>query len=441
LSHVLRSLAIVKADWDRIGYLLEDNTSNITMRLRQLGTRLKLPMISTRIQGGGITLARLASINRGSHIVVCLVTERKTEIAKAARAALAKLGILILNKRDLDAESLQLFLQVHLVDRMNEEVAARLPTPEEIRDRVEKDIAAFGSLPVLPQACRQITVLDENLDSDIKDWSSVIEMDPLSAAQVIRRARSPAYGFSGAVTEVKQAVVFMGRNAVKELVVSGAVMRSLEGVGTEFDVGEYWIHSVGVALASRLLSFPLEEEQWTATQRKDFDNFELSGSALELLRRLKLWETLTLEEGQDPFVGSMMHDIGKVALFCCYPGVFSAIRDTMVSEDWNVPMLTAENTIAGGANHTVVGRILATNWQLGEQVCGAVEQHHAPDPDDRFSQLLATADFIATGVFPFPQEATYLSVKILQAALEPSTGSADSPHHGAERFVPEVLLG
>jgi HD-like signal output (HDOD) protein len=59
----------------------------------------------------------------------------------------------------------------------------------------------------------------------------------------------------------------------------------------------------------------------------------------------------------------------------------------MVGEDWANPMLAAENTIAGGANHTVVGRILATNWQLGEQVCSAVDPHHTPDPDDHFSQL------------------------------------------------------
>ena len=57
------------------------------------------------------------------------------------------------------------------------------PPPEKIRDRVEKDIATFGSLPVLPQVCRQITVLDENPDRDIGDWASVIEMDPLSAAK------------------------------------------------------------------------------------------------------------------------------------------------------------------------------------------------------------------------------------------------------------------
>lgn len=84
-THVLRGLTIIKSNGGCIGYLLEDNTSNITARRRQLGTRLKLLMLSTRIQGGGITLARLASITRGNHLVVACHRDRDRHRRTGAR--------------------------------------------------------------------------------------------------------------------------------------------------------------------------------------------------------------------------------------------------------------------------------------------------------------------------------------------------------------------
>ena len=67
-------------------------------------------------------------------------------------------------------------------------------------------------LPVLAHVFQKITVLDQNPDSAMQDWINVIETDPLSSAQVIRRARSPAYGFQGEITEVGKAIVLLGKD-------------------------------------------------------------------------------------------------------------------------------------------------------------------------------------------------------------------------------------
>ncbi|HCL27015.1 MAG TPA: hypothetical protein DIC52_01095 [Candidatus Latescibacteria bacterium] len=54
-----------------------------------------------------------------------------------------------------------------------------------------------------------------------------------------------------------------------------------------------------------------------------------------------------------------MHDIGKVAIAHGYPGLFSLIVKEMVDGGWASPMRAAEEVLAGGADHTLAGGIIA----------------------------------------------------------------------------------
>ena len=67
------------------------------------------------------------------------------------------------------------------------DVPVELPSPKEIRKRIENDIRNMVDLPVLPQVYNQIVALDKDPESEMQDWVSAVETDPLSAAQVIRR--------------------------------------------------------------------------------------------------------------------------------------------------------------------------------------------------------------------------------------------------------------
>lgn len=107
-------------------------------------------------------------------------------------------------------------------------------------------------------------------------------------------------------------------------------------------------------------------------------------------------------------------------------------------------MISAEDMIAGGANHTLVGRILAQSWRLGEELCQLVERHHNPAPEDRYAQLIALADFVGGGIYPYPRQATYPMVRLLQkevAGQADEKKEEDTAEPSAQRFLPEGLLG
>ena len=290
-----------------------------------------------------------------------------------------------------------------------------LPSPEEIRKRIDNDIRNTVDLPVLPQVYHQLIALDKDPESEMQDWVAAVETDPLSTAQVIRRARSPMYGFQGEINDIGKAVVLLGKNAVKEMVVAGALKRSCEDTEEEgFNVEEYWLHSVAVALTARILAFPLDEKVWTPQHRKEFEEHQLTAEAQEVLRSLALWKKLKLTPAHDPFVGGMMHDIGKVALIQSYPGLYPVICEELQRENWNVTMRSVEDLLAGGAHHNMVGAILSESWKLGPMLTKLVEEHHTPAPDDPFTQLIALADFMGGYIYPYPKKFEYPMTKMLQ---------------------------
>ena len=88
-------------------------------------------------------------------------------------------------------------------------------------------------------------------------------------------------------------------------------------------------------------------------------------------------------------------------------------------------MRAAEDAVAGGANHMLVGRIIGNSWQLGGDLCDMVERHH--NPNSNFSRLIALADLLACGISPFPKQASFPMVELLKGdgAVEEVEKTAD----------------
>jgi two-component system chemotaxis response regulator CheY len=433
LSQAMISYNLLKGRFPeaKVGYGIESSSNTITKRLRVLGNRIKLLMLSTRLQGGGITLARLASINSRTGMKVMVLCDNISELSSKERFGLDRLGISLIERHKLKAEELEQLLNEFAFTPARQGLRGELPTPEEIRRRLDNDIRTMVKLPVLPGVYHRIVALDRDRDSDIQEWIKAINLDPLCQAQIIRRARSPIYGFRGEINDVGKAVILMGKNAVKELVVSSALRRSFEEVDKEqVPVEDFWLHSVATALTARILACPLDPTRQGPDQRRELEELALSRDVTDMLKRLNLYDRLRLGAGQDPFIGGIMHDIGKMALAHAYPGIFPLFVEHLEAQGWNTPMLSAEETVAGGAQHSQIGRILAQSWQLGEETTRVIEAHHAPGPDDHFSQLVALANFLAGGMYPYPLEGSFPLVRLLSGvsvAAPATAGAAPAP--------------
>ncbi|MBT5058787.1 MAG: HDOD domain-containing protein [Gemmatimonadetes bacterium] len=445
------------ADSPLVGVVMDHDSGEISRWLRFIGSRVKLLMLSTKVHGGGLTLARLTSINKRSDLSVALIYDQRAEIPDRERMSLSNMGVQMYERGRLDASDFQQLLLEGVMSHGENRRPSELPTPKEIRQRLQADIRTTVTLPVLPKVFSEITQLSNDTNSEFAQWTHAIERDPLAAAQLVRRSRSPLYGFRGEVRQLDQAVVLLGKDAVREIIVSDAVQRAFQLVSDDaFEVEDFGSHSLAVAHVAQLLAIPLEADQRTPEQQKNLDAFALNDMAMAALERAGLATKLALEIHEDPFVAGIMHDIGKVALVHSYPGLYKAVIDEMARQRFAIPMRVAEESVAGGADHTVVGGILADTWQLGDAIGQIISEHHHPSTDNHLVDLVALADVIANAIFPLPGDAIFPLARMAgtlpvegEPEAEPTPEAAQAASDTETEvsadelapFLPEGLLG
>lgn len=418
-----------------LGVTAADDSTDLSRMLRSLGARARAMIVNAQMPGA-LTLARLVAVNKNYDVDLFVTCSRKADISDKIRDGLDRMEITLLERDRLDVDSVHQLVTEHLLAGAGAERPTELPSPEQIHKRLRLDILSSVSLPVMPKVFHDIAELARDPDSDIQKWIDIIQADPLSSAQVVRRARSPLYGFRGEIQQTDKAVILLGKNTVKELVVSEAVQRAFQHVQEDqFDIGDYWLHSVCVALISRLLALSIDPAQRSSEQQEDFDSLALSPEVVATLQRLNLPSKLPLAADEEPFSCGMMHDIGKVALVQSYPGLYGAVRSELERNEWNIPMRQAEIVIAGGADHTAVGEILAQSWRLGDRITRVIEKHHEPDAGDHLVSLIALADLIAGGIQPFPKAAPYPLAELV------ATPDAAASDESLQPFLPPDLLG
>jgi putative nucleotidyltransferase with HDIG domain len=184
------------------------------------------------------------------------------------------------------------------------------------------------------------------------------------SASVLRVSNSAYYALTAPVTSVQQAVVVIGPDAVKALVVSASLVEMFKGdrVGRDFQ-DTFWRHSLAAAFAARRLLCSI---------------CPTDVAACELA-----------------FTGGLLHDIGKMALYWHNPAAYQAV--TKQARAGIEHELGVERK-AFGFDHAQVGCALTRKWNLPEELSLAIGHHHDPltleDPH-RLVDVLHVADALS----------------------------------------------
>jgi len=194
-----------------------------------------------------------------------------------------------------------------------------------------------------------------NPESSAKDLEGIIEKDPPLLVRLLKRANSAFYSYPKTITGIRESIVLIGFNAVKELALSQKVCELfnqgeyLEG----YSRSEVWKHSVAVAVCAKLI------------YRREF-----------------------ARSGENIYSAGLLHDIGIIIEDQFLQNEFKYIQREFKANKKN--LYEIENNDLG-YNHTDIGKTLAENWKFPDELVAALGHHHNPNGiEDEFKTITAT---------------------------------------------------
>lgn len=225
---------------------------------------------------------------------------------------------------------------------------------QDLRTERKGQILAVKDLPTLPTVLDKVSKMVNDDRSSPEQIAKVITKDQVLSAKVLKMVNSPIYGFPRRITTVQHALVLLGLNVIRGLIISTSVF----DVMTQSMVG-LWEHSVGCAMAA--------SEVAKAAGFKDPEEYSIIG---------------------------LLHDLGKVVVAVQLPDSKSQI-DLLVKKQ-DLTYLEAEKEELG-FGHDRVNAWLADHWHLPLNIKEGMACHHRPASAQHYpnaAHVVHLADFL-----------------------------------------------
>ena len=243
-------------------------------------------------------------------------------------------------------------------------------------------IGRLDKLPSPPATYIELSHLAGDPNATIDSVAKVVMRDPAVAAKVLQLANSAAFGASRKVTELGQAVSYLGTELLKCLALTSTVFAP--------------------TTRAAAAGFSLEEMQARALRTASF--------ARRIVRERK--------DADAAFAATLLHDIGEAMLATGLPDAYAnLLRD---AHEAGEPVMVAERRELG-ATHADIGGWLLAMWGLPQNLVDVVAHHHDPRAAPAAVQEIAAIVHVADALI----DANAPGVSCIDQPFLASLGLAD----------------
>ncbi len=188
-----------------------------------------------------------------------------------------------------------------------------------------------------PQSLMRLLSLLRDYSTPRSVLIETINYDPILTARVLRLANSPIYSFEREIILVDMALTAIGSQAIYDIVIIELASRAVSSGANRTKIfRRIWEHSIAVAILTRKISRMLE-----------------------------------MRGQEESFICGLLHDFGKFILLNHHSKTYEEI----LKIDDEFEMLKAESEHFG-YNHTEIGSLIARRWNLPDEICYAILNHH-----------------------------------------------------------------
>ena len=218
----------------------------------------------------------------------------------------------------------------------------------DLRDRLADDrlkllVTQVKALPTIPSLYLQLLSLLRSDRASADNVAQVVAQDLGLCTKLLQLVNSAFFGLPQPVADPTEAVIYLGVDTIKSLVLSLQVFSLFEkGRIKDFSFADLWEHSWRTGTLSKRIAEVESPEPGPADQA---------------------------------FTAGLLHDVGKLVLATGLPHRYQQV--VQLQRDKNLRAHEAELEIFG-STHAQVGAYLLGLWGLPHPVIEAVACHHSP---------------------------------------------------------------
>jgi HD-like signal output (HDOD) protein len=245
-------------------------------------------------------------------------------------------------------------------------------------------------LPTLPAYVFELNSLLAAAPVNFQRVVEVIRTDPSLTAQVLRLCNSAFMGFRDRVTRIKHAVMLVGTERLRTMVLTCSLVEYVGHRVSSEDIQSFWQHCFLTAALSERLA-----------------------------------RGIAYSQPEQAYLAGLLHDIGALPLLVV-TSAESQERENTVTCGWAESLELERQHF--GTDHCEVGRWIGVSWNFSPTLLEVMVSHHAPREaaqDPNLVGVVAAADqfcvrrgIVLGGMPPELSEATdHQDQIILQACL------------------------
>jgi HD-like signal output (HDOD) protein len=223
---------------------------------------------------------------------------------------------------------------------------AAAPIYEE-NPKVAALMSRVSELAVLPHVVYKVLELSGSADSSTVEMERAIVVDPGFSSRILTMANSAYYGLPKKVTSIKEALLFLGFKAIRQLAMTVGVYDMFVGKTDKDSLRRraWWRHSVDSAVCAK----------WLASEFK-------------------------IIPSEDAYTCGLLHCLGKTLLDRFGGQDYSQI-EMMVQN--GMTLIDSERQIFG-CIHIEVAQIAAKKWGFPEELVNGLDYLSLPRPDEPY---------------------------------------------------------
>jgi putative nucleotidyltransferase with HDIG domain len=239
-------------------------------------------------------------------------------------------------------------------------------------ERLKAVVSNVKTLPSVPALYDRLLALLRSPDCALQEVADVIGCDVGMTAKILQLVNSAFFGLQRRVASLSEAILYLGLDTVRSVVLGAGVFAELEGAGEAAKTAEeLYPHSMTVGTLSEKITRRCNPKR---------------------------------ERTDDVLTAGMLHDVGKLVMAMELPDAYAEVRRRAQQE--GIRTHEAEREVLG-ITHAELGAYLLALWGLPEPIVEAVAFHHRPPHGFRRGSEVLTAVHVTNGlVHEAEQDAT-----------------------------------